>query len=78
MQAREICSNRLRCKCRVFSHTQIVKNQAHISCELPHCLRYATFPFQLNDADGKTPQPADVFRSMACAYSAAVFCKVPI
>ncbi len=39
---------------------------------------YAACAFELDDANGKTAQSCDVFRSMAGSYSAAVFVVVPV
>lgn len=38
----------------------------------------AAHTFGLDDADGKTAQSGNVFRTMTCAYAAAVFVIVPI
>ncbi len=63
---------------RVFSHPQIVKDQAYIEHELSHFLRDAAASFGFDDANGKTSQASHVFRAMALAYPAAVFGIVPI
>ena len=38
----------------------------------------AAHVFRFDDADGKSPQPSDVFRAVASAYAAAVLIIVPI
>jgi len=38
----------------------------------------AAHTFELDDADGESPQSGNVFRAMASAYAAAVFIIVPI
>ena len=37
-----------------------------------------TYPFGLNDADGKTTQSSHIFRTIASSYTAAIFVIVPI
>ena len=63
---------------RVFSHAQIVKDQAYIERELSHFLRDAAYPFGFDDANGKAAQARYIFRAMAGSYPAAVFVIVPI
>ena len=62
----------------VFSHSQVVKDQAYIARELSHFLCDVARSFGLDDANGETAQPGNVFRAMASAYAAAVFVIVPI
>jgi hypothetical protein len=63
---------------RVFSHAQIVKDQANIEHELSHFLRDAAYPFGFYDTNGKAAQAGDIFRAMSGTYPAAVFVIVPI
>ena len=63
---------------RVFRHPQIVKDQAYIARELSHFLRDAAHTFGFDDANSKTAQSGNVFRTMSGAYPTAVFVIVPI
>jgi len=45
---------------------------------LSHFLWDTAYAFGLNDANGKSPQPSDVFWTVTSSYAAAVFGIVPI
>jgi hypothetical protein len=63
---------------RVFSHPQVIEDQANIACEFSHFLCNATPRLGFDDSDGKTSEPRDVFRAIAGAYTAAVFIEIPV
>jgi hypothetical protein len=63
---------------RVFSHGQIVRDQAYFEHELSHFLRDTAYIFGFDDANGEAAQARDIFRAMAGSYPTAVFVIVPI
>ena len=62
----------------VFGHPQVIKDQAGVARELAHFLGNAPWLFCLDEADGKTAEPGDVFRAVSGAYPASIFVIVPI
>jgi hypothetical protein len=63
---------------RVFGHSQIIEDQADITCELPHFLSDAENALGFDDSNGKASEPGDVLRTIAAAYTASIFIIVPI
>src|SRR5207237_638139 len=62
----------------VFGHPQVVEDQADVACELSHFLRDASSPFGLDDSDGESAKPGDVFRAVTGRDATAIFIIVPI
>ena len=62
----------------VFSHAQIVEDQAYIAGELSHFLGDTANPFGFDEADGESAESSDVFGAVSGADAAAVLVIVPI
>jgi hypothetical protein len=63
---------------RVIRHSQVIENQADITCELPHFLCDVGCSFGFQYPNGESSKSGHVFKAKAGAYPVSIFIVVPI
>ena len=61
-----------------FCHAQVLEDQADITGQLSHFLRYAAYAFGFDDSNGESAEAGDIFRTVADADPAAIFVVISV